>query len=88
MLYYDTDPDWVPTLKLGYEVKRCDTGRHTRLQERKKRKRKSDAAEALLQLQLKRPNQQGSEEVKVKDVACQTDEVLQIEEACQTDDSY
>ena len=48
-LYYETDPNWVHTLKIGYEVRHCDIGRKMHVQEKKIRKRKSDAAESLLQ---------------------------------------
>ena len=50
MFYYETDPDWIATLRMGYEVSRCDTGRHMRLHAGGKEKEgESDIAESLLQ---------------------------------------
>ena len=51
MLYYETDPDWVPTLKWAmksYVV--IEGGMHTRLHAGKEEKNgESDATESLLQ---------------------------------------
>ena len=47
MLYYKTDPDWVLTLKMRYEVSRSCA--FTWRKERKGTEKVHDAAESLLQ---------------------------------------
>ncbi|XP_014674939.1 PREDICTED: uncharacterized protein LOC106815030 [Priapulus caudatus] len=51
-LYKDTDPDWVPTVNMGYPTKDLDTPivRHDRLKNRKENIKKRDAAMSLVEL--------------------------------------
>ena len=72
-MYDTTNPDWVPSLKMGYETYHApDQERYARLQLRKKRK--IDAAE------------DAADEDLETGVACQTDiHVDVVDVACQTD---
>lgn len=68
-MYDSTNPDWVPSLKMGYETPHTqDLERYNRLQLRKKRKVDAAAEDADLDT----------------GVACQTD-VDKADVACQTD---
>ena len=73
-MYDSTNPDWVPSLKMGYETYHTpDQERYTRLQLRKKRK--MDAAEDA-----------ADHEDLETGVACQTDiHVNMVDVTCQTD---
>ena len=73
-LFDQTNPDWIPTLKVGYDnLSNPDRARH-RLVEQKKQARDVDAAWSLLELhdhQVKRVYRENSE---VPGVACQTED--------------
>ena len=90
-LYDQANPDWVPTLVMGYA--QCEAG-SSNVCRYERAKRRKDAAEALLALQSKRPRVGSlthSEEMteaqpaEVSEVACQTDEsgdvLVQLQEA-------
>ncbi len=48
MLYDNTSPDWIPTLKLGHdELKAGDTSRHDRAIERATKRRKLSEEQAI-----------------------------------------
>ena len=74
-LFNQTNPDWVPTLKLGYSSIEPDGSRHERLEERRKRFRDVDTAHTLLELnQGKRPCKTNTSST-ISGVACQTDDM-------------
>ena len=75
-LYDCNNPDWVPSLKLGYERSQApDQERYTRLQVRNKR-RKVSTVDCTTTVE---------DEDTETGVACQTDTVDSIDVACQTD---
>ena len=48
-LYDTTNPDWVPTLKMGHDRFKSPTAnRHVRLVERAHKRKRSTAAQALI----------------------------------------
>ncbi|XP_041355717.1 uncharacterized protein LOC121373261 isoform X2 [Gigantopelta aegis] len=51
-LYDDTNPDWIPTINLGYEHTTDHGQRYTRIQNRKETKRMKEAAMTLVSLSL------------------------------------
>ena len=77
-LFDQNNPDWVPTLKMGYSSGKPDCSRHQRHEERKKRAKDIDAAHVLLELhQVKRVRQESD---PVPGVACQTDDARNSDE--------
>ena len=74
-LFDETNPDWVPSLRMGYEdncsAQESSCVRYQRLEERRKRKRDLDAAE-----EAKRQREEGESEDLVSGVTCQTDESM------------
>ncbi|RUS68441.1 hypothetical protein EGW08_023797 [Elysia chlorotica] len=50
---YETDPDWIPSVKMGHDMKRnvaASSSKHYRAEGRKKRKKDIEAATSLLEL--------------------------------------
>ncbi|XP_049520628.1 uncharacterized protein LOC125944308 [Dermacentor silvarum] len=44
-LFDSTNPDWAPSLHLGYSIKQADADRYERSEQRRQRKRRAEAAE-------------------------------------------
>jgi len=43
-LYDETSPDWVPSVKMGWETKTPDTSRYARTEKRKRKRIDSESA--------------------------------------------
>ncbi|XP_037503060.2 uncharacterized protein LOC119377831, partial [Rhipicephalus sanguineus] len=53
-LFDETDPDWAPSLLLGYSAKNTDPSRHRRLEKRRAVKRQADAKKREAEAQKRR----------------------------------
>ncbi|KAH7949307.1 hypothetical protein HPB49_007669 [Dermacentor silvarum] len=53
-LFDETDPDWAPSLLLGYSAMSTDPSRHQRLEKRRAEKRQADAEKREAELQERR----------------------------------
>ncbi|KAH7979330.1 hypothetical protein HPB49_009073 [Dermacentor silvarum] len=53
-LFDETDPDWAPSLLLGYSAMNTDPSRHQRLEKRRAEKRQADAEKREAELQERR----------------------------------
>lgn len=53
-LFDETNPDWAPSLLLGYSAKNTDPSRHRRLEKRRAEKRQADAEKREAEAQTRR----------------------------------
>ena len=66
-LYDETSPDWVPSVKMGWETKTPDTSRYARA-EKRKRRIDSESAQEVIREEV----EQVVEEIQIEENECQS----------------
>jgi len=72
-LYEETSPNWIPSLKLGWDAEKPDSERYYRAEQRKRRKLDADVVEEPTEIAEEAINL-NTGCVNMVDVACETDD--------------